>query len=101
VGTSTRSPQLPDVPSIVDAGLPDAAYTFWVGLFAPAGTPKPVEQKLHAAVIKALDMPDIRTRLEGLGAAPMPMEQAAFQKYLVQETATAAQLVQAAGIKVE
>jgi tripartite-type tricarboxylate transporter receptor subunit TctC len=101
VGTATRSPALPNVPSIADAGLPNAVYTFWVGLWAPARTPRPVMEKLHAEVTKALALPDVRERLEKLGAAPMTMAQPAFEKYLEDESAAAAALVKAAGIRVE
>lgn len=101
VSTSQRSPLLPNVPSIAEAGYPNAAYNFWVGLFATAKTPKPVIEKVHAAVIKVLEMPDVRERLEKLGATPMPMGQAAFEKYLDEETKAAAALVKAAGIRVE
>lgn len=101
VGTAQRSPVLPDVPSLAEAGLPDAAYTFWVGLFAPAQTPADVSKRMHDEVAKVLAQPDVRERLEKLGATPMPMEQAAFGRYLADETAAAARLVRAAGIKVE
>ncbi|OVZ59960.1 LacI family transcriptional regulator [Pigmentiphaga sp. NML080357] len=101
VGTSSRSAALPDVPSMTDAGLPTAAYTFWVGLFAPAKTPQPIADKIHAGVLKVLEMPDIRARLANLGAAPMPMAQDAFGKYLEDETRASARLVKAAGIRIE
>ncbi|VCU69697.1 Tripartite tricarboxylate transporter family receptor [Pigmentiphaga humi] len=101
VGTASRAAALPDVPSMSDSGLPAAAYTFWVGLFAPAKTPQPVLDKIHAGVMKVLEMPDIKTRLGGLGATPMPMAQKDFQKYLQDETRSSAQLVKAAGIRIE
>lgn len=101
VGTTTRSPVLPNVPAISEAGLPNAAYTFWVGLFAPAKTPRAVIERMHAEVTKVLAMPDVRERLDKLGANPMPMEQKAFEKYLDDETAAAAALVKAAGLKLE
>ena len=101
VSTAQRSPLLPNVPSITEAGFASAAYTFWVGLFATAKTPKPVVQKLHAAVMSVLAMPDVKDRLEKLGAAAMPMPQEAFEKYLDAETLSAAQLVKAAGIRIE
>jgi len=101
VGAAARSAALPDVPSMTDSGLPAAAYTFWVGLFAPAKTPQPVVDKIHAGVLKVLEMPDIKTRFANLGATPMPMDQKAFEKYLTDETKSASQLVKAAGIKIE
>jgi tripartite-type tricarboxylate transporter receptor subunit TctC len=72
-----------------------------VGLFVTAKTPKPIVNKLHAGVMQVLAMPDVKDRLEKLGAAAMPMQQDAFEKYLDSETASAAQLVKAAGIKIE
>jgi tripartite-type tricarboxylate transporter receptor subunit TctC len=101
VGTTTRSPVLPNVPSLVEAGLPNAAYTFWVGLFAPAKTPQAVVDRMHAEVAKVLALPDVKDRLDKLGANPMPMEQKAFEKYLDDETAAAAALVKAAGITLQ
>jgi tripartite-type tricarboxylate transporter receptor subunit TctC len=101
VSTATRSPLLPNVPSISEAGFVNAAYTFWVGLFVTAKTPKPIVQKLHAGVMSVLAMPDVKERLEKLGAATMPMQQDAFEKYLDAETLAAAQLVKAAGIRIE
>ncbi len=101
VGTAQRSPVLPDVPSLAEVGLPDAAYTFWIGLFAPAKTPHEITSRLHDEVVRILALPDFKERLEKLGASPMPMSQAAFDKYLVDETAAAGRLVKAAGIKLE
>jgi len=101
VGTPARSPVLPNVPSIGEAGFAHAHYTFWVGLFATAKTPKPIVERLHAEVLKVLAMPDVRERLEKLGATPMTMPQAAFDKFLTEETAAAAQLIKAAGIRVD
>ena len=102
VGTAARSPVLPGVPSITEtAGLKDAAYTFWVGLFATGKTPRSVVEKLHAETVRVLALPDVKERLEKLGAAPMPMGQVAFAKFLDDETAAAARLVKTAGIKIE
>ncbi|WP_425257644.1 tripartite tricarboxylate transporter substrate binding protein [Rubrivivax sp. RP6-9] len=101
VGTATRSPVLPNVPSLVEAGLPNAAYTFWVGLFAPAKTPPAIVERMHAEVAKVLAQPDVKDRLDKLGANAMPMEQKAFEKYLDDETAAAAALVKAAGITLQ
>ena len=101
VSTTARSPLLPQVPSITEAGFASAAYTFWVGMFVTAKTPKPIVQKLHAAVLSVLAMPEVKDRLEKLGASAMPMQQEAFEKYLDDETLAAANLVKAAGIRIE
>jgi len=101
VGTAARSPVLPSVPSITEtAGLKDTAYTFWVGLFATGKTPKAVVERLHAETLKVLALPDVKERLDKLGATPLPMAQPAFAKFLDDETAAAARLVKAAGIKI-
>ena len=101
VSTAARSPLLAQVPSITEAGFASAAYTFWVGMFVTAKTPKPIVQKLHAAVLSVLAMPEVKDRLEKLGASAMPMQQEAFEKYLDDETLAAANLVKAAGIRIE
>jgi tripartite-type tricarboxylate transporter receptor subunit TctC len=102
VGTAARSPVLPGVPSITEtAGLKDAGYQFWVALFTAAKTPKAIVDKVHAETLKVLALPEVRERLEKLGATPMPMAQAAFEKFLDDETAAAARLVRSAGIRVE
>jgi tripartite-type tricarboxylate transporter receptor subunit TctC len=101
VGTASRSPVLPNVPSIAEAGLPDAAYTFWVGLFVPAKTPRAIVERLHAEVAKVMALPEVKERLEKLGATPMAMGQVAFEKFLEDETVAAAGLVKSAGIKLE
>jgi len=101
VSTAARSPLLPQVPSITEAGFASAAYTFWVGMFVTAKTPKPIVQKLHAAVLSVLAMPEVKDRLEKLGASAMPMQQEAFEKYLDDETLAAANLVKAAGIRID
>ncbi len=101
VGTAQRSPVLPDLPSIAEAGFPDAAYTFWVGLFAPAKTPPAVVARMHAETVQVLAQPALRERLAKLGAEPLPMPRAEFAALLRQETEAAARLVRDAGIRVE
>ena len=99
VGTAQRSPLLPDVPTTVEAGYPKSDYIFWVGLLAPAATPKPVIEKLNAAALKALADPAIHEKLRTLGAEPMPMQPAEFDAFLREETARMTKVLQAAGIK--
>lgn len=68
VGTPERNPAVPDVPTSKEAGLPDWNASAWNALFAPKGTPKPVLDKLNAAVVKALDDENVRKRLIDGGA---------------------------------
>ena len=99
VGTAQRSPLLPDVPTTIEAGYPKSDYIFWVALLAPAATPKPVVDKLNAAALKALADPAIHEKLRTLGAEPMPMQPAAFDAFLREETARMAQVVKDSGLK--
>jgi Tripartite tricarboxylate transporter family receptor/MmgE/PrpD C-terminal domain len=63
-----RSPLLPDVPTIGEAGLPGAEVGSWYGFHAPAGTPKPIIDKLHDEIVKALSDKEVRERLAAIGA---------------------------------
>jgi tripartite-type tricarboxylate transporter receptor subunit TctC len=101
VGTSSRAPALPNVPSMADSGLPDASYTFWVGLFATAKTPRAIIEKLNIETVKILNSAEMKEKLDKLGATAMPMEQAAFEKFLTDETKAAGALVKSAGIKID
>ncbi len=67
VTSKNRVPELPDVPTMIQSGFPNLEVTAWFGLFAPAGTPKPVIDKLYAAVKKALETPEIKQRWKDLG----------------------------------
>jgi tripartite-type tricarboxylate transporter receptor subunit TctC len=101
VGTSSRATALPNVPSMADSGLPDASYTFWVGLFATAKTPRAIIEKLNTETVKILNSAEMKEKLDKLGATAMPMEQAAFEKFLTDETRAAGALVKSAGIKID
>ena len=101
VGTSARSSALPGVQSINELGLKDAAYPFWIGLFVAAKTPNPSVERLHAETIKLLASREKRVRLEKLGAAPMPLAQAAFEQFLDDQTQAAAALVTSADMKID
>jgi tripartite-type tricarboxylate transporter receptor subunit TctC len=68
VASPARNAAVPDVPTTVEAGLPDFQFSAWNALFAPTGTPKPVIEKLNAALAKALDDESVRDRLTGIGA---------------------------------
>jgi tripartite-type tricarboxylate transporter receptor subunit TctC len=101
VGTATRSPQLPNVPTTIESGYPNSEFVFWVGLFAPSATPRPIIDRLNAEALKALASPEIKQKLEVLGAEPMPMTPAAFDAFVRSEVARMAVVVKAAGIKVQ
>ncbi|MGJ7494738.1 Bug family tripartite tricarboxylate transporter substrate binding protein [Variovorax sp. RT4R15] len=101
VGTGKRSAVQPSLPTTVEGGVPGSEYLFWVGLFAPAKTPKPVVDALQAEVAKIMASSELRERLDKLGAEPFTMPSAQFDKFIVDETGKAQQVVKAAGIKVD
>jgi tripartite-type tricarboxylate transporter receptor subunit TctC len=78
----TRSSVLPDVPTVSEAGVPGYDATIWLGFMAPAGTPKPIIDKLNAAVNAVIQRPDIVKLWTEQGAVPMAMTPAEFDKYL-------------------
>jgi tripartite-type tricarboxylate transporter receptor subunit TctC len=99
---SKRSPALPDVPTTAEAGLPAFQVDGgWFGMFAPAGTPAPIIERLNREVRTALTDPAVVKRLEGLGVAPAPTTPEEFRKFLAEETAKYAEYVRLAGVQLE
>ncbi|MCK9915222.1 tripartite tricarboxylate transporter substrate binding protein [Microbacteriaceae bacterium K1510] len=84
LGTSglQRSPTLPDVPTLAEAGVPGFQATLWVGLMAPAGTPAPIVEKLNREIGRIVQQPDIKAAWEKQGATPMVMSQAQFAAFM-------------------
>jgi len=97
LGTSgtTRSPILPDVPTIAEAGVPGFQFSQWVGFMAPKATPQPVVDKLNGAITAILGRPDIKAAWEAQGATPMVMTQAAFTAFMESEIAKWAKVIAA------
>ena len=96
-----RSTLMPDLPTIAESGVPDYDLSGWISLFAPAGTPRPIIDRLNAEVTKVLALPEIRTRLHDLGAEPSPMPVAEFGAWVQQEVNKWTRLVKEAGIQPE
>jgi tripartite-type tricarboxylate transporter receptor subunit TctC len=96
-----RSSLLPEVPTIAEAGVGGFSELFWTGIWAPAGTPAAVVDKLALDVARALAMPDLRERLTQLGSDPMSMTQAEFARFVRNEVEGTARIAKAAGIKPE
>ena len=71
VTSPARAPILPDVPTMIEAGLPKYEVVLWTSLFAPAGTPRAVVDAANALSVKALQSPDVRERMAGLGIDPV------------------------------
>jgi tripartite-type tricarboxylate transporter receptor subunit TctC len=103
LGTSgkKRSSVMPNVPTIDEAGVPGYESTIWLGLMAPAGTPKAVIDKLNAEVIKVMARADVQEAWAKQGAVPMPMSPADFDKYLRADIDKWANVVKVSGAKVQ
>ncbi|HYA06917.1 MAG TPA: tripartite tricarboxylate transporter substrate-binding protein [Xanthobacteraceae bacterium] len=99
VSSPKRVTLLPDVPSIAEAGYPDAEFIFWLGLSAPAHTPRAVVDKLHDATEKALQDASLQDKLTNLGVTPEPMSVDAFAKFVHDDLAATVQLAKDAHIE--
>jgi tripartite-type tricarboxylate transporter receptor subunit TctC len=101
VTTTRRSGVAPDVPTMEEAGVPNFDISSWQAVFAPAGTPPEIVQKLSAEIVRALGHPEVRERLVALGADPVAMPADQFGPYLRREVAKWAALVKQSGARVE
>ena len=99
VGSTKRSVALPDLPTTLEAGIPDSDYNFWVGMFVPAKTSRVIVMRLYQETSRALRSPDVSEKLARLGAEPMEYAPEPFNAYLRTEIAANAALVKASGLK--
>jgi tripartite-type tricarboxylate transporter receptor subunit TctC len=96
VTTAKRFPQLPEVPTIAEAGVPGYAMSNWYGIVVPAATPRANVTKLNAEIVRILNLPDIKERLTHQGAILVGSTPDEFAAFLRSEIATAAKIVKAA-----
>jgi len=101
VTTSTRSPLLPEVPTMAEAGWPAAEVVVWAGVMAPAGVPRTIMRQLERAFVDAVLAPEVRERLVGLGADPVGHGAKAFAEVLQRDLALWQRVALASGVKVE
>ena len=99
VSTPKRSPALPDVPSSIEAGLPNSDYIFWMGMFVPAKTPRDIVNRLHRETQKVLALPAVQDKFRPQGIEPMAMSPEEFDALIKREVAANIELVQAAKLK--
>jgi tripartite-type tricarboxylate transporter receptor subunit TctC len=98
---ATRNPQLPDVPTTIEAGLPALQATFWSGVLAPAGTPKSVVDRLNAAINEILKSKEVEAMLARLSARPKIGSPQDFAAFVAAESQKWTAVVNAAGIKAD
>ena len=101
VTVAKREAAMPDVPTIAEAGLAGFRYDTWFGLLAPAATPRPIVERLNKEVVRVLTLPEVRDRFRGLGAEPIPMAPAEFDKFIAQQLERFTKLARQANIKAE
>jgi len=101
VASRTRWPTLPNVPTMAEAGYPDANLVYWMGLLAPAGTPEPVQDKLNQQVRAILEEPAVRERLLAQGYEAAPGARQEFVRFLRNDEQVSRKLMQELKLKVE
>ncbi|NLY28290.1 MAG: tripartite tricarboxylate transporter substrate binding protein [Alcaligenaceae bacterium] len=101
VATPERLAQLPDVPTMNEAGVADFTAYAWQGLVGPAGVPADVVSKLDADLQKVLKTPEVAQKIIDMGVEPMPMSAADFQKYATEQRGLWADVIKKAGIRLE
>ena len=101
VTTAHRNAQLPQVPTMTEAGYPSVTISAWYGIYMPASTPLAVQQKVHDGVNKVLAMPETQARLLAVGAELQPMSQADFAKYHMDEYKRFGEVIRKNNIKLD
>ncbi len=101
VTTLKRVQAMPKVPSIAEGGLPGYESTQWFGVLAPAGTPRPIIDRLNQEIVRVLNTPDIKERLTAEGTEIVASTPEDFAKHIKSETEKWAKVIKAAGIKPE
>ena len=98
VGSPKRATALPQVPTTAEAGVPGSEFNFWIGMMAPAKTPRDIVNRLHDEVVKALATPEVKERFATLGADAWTLSPEQFDTYIKDEIKSNALLVKAAGL---
>lgn len=101
VGSPNRASTLPNVPTTAESGVPGSEFNFWIGMMAPAKTPRDIVNRLHEEVLKALAAPEVKERFAKLGADAWTLKPEQFDTYIKAEIASNAVLVKAAGLQAQ
>jgi tripartite-type tricarboxylate transporter receptor subunit TctC len=101
VTSARRHPQLPDVPTLLESGIPDFAITFWSGVVAPAGTPAAIVAKLNAAMDKGLRSQEIQDKLAAIGAQTTPGSPQDFASFIASETVKWREIAKTANVSLD
>lgn len=101
IASLQRSPQLPDVPTIAESGVPGFEAVNWFGMFAPAKTPKTIINRVNAAVVKTVKAPDMQAQFIGLGADPVGSSVEEFTAFVRRDMEKYAKIVKLSGAKID
>jgi tripartite-type tricarboxylate transporter receptor subunit TctC len=101
VSTPKRAPALPEVPTIAEAGFAKGEFNFWVGMLAPAQTPRDIVSRLNGEINKMLQTEEMKERLAKLGAEPMAMTPEQFDAFLREEFGVLGEVMRASGVKAQ
>ena len=96
---SKRSNIMPEIPTIAEGGVKGYEATIWLGIMAPAGTPKPIVDRLNGEITKVVNRPEVRKNWEEQGAIPMSMSPAQFERFLNADIAKWAKVVKLSGAR--
>jgi tripartite-type tricarboxylate transporter receptor subunit TctC len=98
INSAKRVPQLPDTPTVAESGLPDYKYDSWFGVMAPAGTPKPILDKVAQDIALVLAMPDVKEKLDVQGSIPAPNTPEQFDAIIKSDTERYGKIMRDAGV---
>jgi len=98
INSAKRVPQLPETPTVAESGLPDYKYDSWFGVMAPAGTPKPILDKVAKDIALVLAMPDVKEKLDVQGSIPAPNTPEAFDAIIKSDTERYGKILRDAGV---
>ena len=101
VTSAKRSASMPDLPTVAESGVSGYEMVLWIGMFAPAGTPREVAEKLNAEVVRIVKLPDIREKLDAMGVEPLGNTSEQVTEWIRREIAMFGPVVKAANIKAE
>ena len=101
VSSAKRAEQVPNVPTVIESGIPNFEVTVWQGYAVPRGTPQAYVSKIHAAMMKSLEAPDLKQRFFDNGVAAAPQTPEEFRKFVVAETAKWKKVIAISGAKAE
>jgi tripartite-type tricarboxylate transporter receptor subunit TctC len=96
-----RASALPQVPTTIEAGVPNSEFEFWIGAFMPKNTPRDIINKMHDEIVKALQDPATKSKLAGIGVEPQSMAPEAFDAQIAKETELVRVLVKEANLEVK